>query len=113
MSRCSHILVAHEDATRSQRNVSREEALFLIADIQKKILDSELTFEQAAKMYSDCPSGKANGGDLGIIKREQMDKDFMIYLDGLQPGDTSGICCTAFGFHIIRRNQDVTINQSP
>jgi len=42
-----------------------------------------------------------------------MDKDFMIYLDGLQPGETSGISCTAFGFHIIRRNQDVTINQSP
>ena len=85
MLRASHILIAHEDATRSQRNVSREEALFLIADIQKKMLNNELTFEQAAKMYSDCPSGKANGGDLGVIKRNQMDKDFMIYLDGLQP----------------------------
>ena len=74
MLRASHILIAHEDATRSQRNVSREEALFLIADIQKKMLNNELTFEQAAKMYSDCPSGKANGGDLGFIKREQMDK---------------------------------------
>jgi peptidyl-prolyl cis-trans isomerase C len=111
--RCSHILIAHEDATRSQRNVSREEALFLIADIQKKLLNKELTFEQAAKMFSDCPSGKANGGDLGVIKRNQMDKDFMIYLDGLQPGETNGISCTVFGFHIIRRNQDVTINQSP
>ena len=49
MLRASHILIAHEDATRSQRNVSREEALFLIADIQKKMLDNELTFEQAAK----------------------------------------------------------------
>jgi len=49
MSRCSHILIAHKDATRSQRNVSREEALFLIADIQKKMLDSELTFEQDRK----------------------------------------------------------------
>ena len=37
MLRASHILIAHEDATRSQRNVSREEALFLIADIQKKM----------------------------------------------------------------------------
>jgi parvulin-like peptidyl-prolyl isomerase len=111
--RCSHILIAHQDSMRSQRLVSREEALFLIADIQKKMSDQELTFEQAAKMYSDCPSGKANGGDLGFIKRNQMDKDFMIYLDGLQPGETSGICCTAFGFHIIRRNQDVVLNQSP
>ena len=113
MLRASHILIAHEDATRSQRNVSREEALFLIADIQKKMLNNELTFEQAAKMYSDCPSGKANGGDLGFIKREQMDKLFVVYLEGLRPGETSGICCTPFGFHIIRRNQDVNLVQSP
>ena len=111
--RASHILIAHQDSMRSQRLVSREEALFLIADIQKKMNDKEITFEQAAKMYSDCPSGKANGGDLGVIKPSQMDKDFMLYLEGLQPVETSGICCTAFGFHIIRRNQDVTINQSP
>ena len=113
MLRASHILIAHEDATRSQRNVSREEALFLIADIQKKMLNNELTFEQAAKMYSDCPSGKANGGDLGFIKREQMDKLFVVYLEGLRPGETSGIWCTPFGFHIIRRNQDVNLVQSP
>ena len=49
MLRASHILIAHEDATRTQRNVSREEALFLIADIQKKLLENELSFEQAAK----------------------------------------------------------------
>ena len=113
MLRASHILIAHEDATRSQRNVSREEALFLIADIQKKLLDNELTFEQAAKMFSDCPSGKANGGDLGIIKREQMDKLFMIFLEQLSEGEVSGICCTPFGFHIIRRNVTIQINQSP
>ena len=39
MLRASHILIAHEDATRSQRNVSREEALFLIADIQKRMYE--------------------------------------------------------------------------
>ena len=86
MLRASHILIAHEDATRSQRNVSREEALFLIADIQKKMLSNELTFEQAAKMYSDCPSGKANGGDLGFIKKEQMDTLFVVYLDAILLG---------------------------
>jgi len=36
MLRASHILIAHEDATRSQRNVSREEALFLIAIFKRK-----------------------------------------------------------------------------
>ena len=69
MLRASHILIAHEDATRSQRNVSREEALFLIADIQKKMLNNELTFEQAAKMYSDCPSGKAQRRRLRIPQK--------------------------------------------
>ena len=46
MLRASHILIAHEDATRSQRNVSREEALFLIADIQKKMLDNFVSMMQ-------------------------------------------------------------------
>ena len=98
---------------KNENITAEEEALFLIADIQKKMLANELTFEQAAKMYSDCPSGKANGGDLGFIKREQMDKLFIVYLEGLRPGETSGICCTPFGFHIIRRNQDVNLVQSP
>ena len=39
--RCSHILIAHEDAKRSQRKVSREEALVLIADMQKKLSEKE------------------------------------------------------------------------
>ena len=113
MYRASHILIAHKDAIRSKRNVSREEALFLIADIQQKILKNEITFEQAAKMYSDCPSGQANGGDLGVFQSSKMDKDFIAYLDGLQPGEMTGPSATVFGFHLIRRNQDVTINQSP
>jgi hypothetical protein len=46
MLRASHILIAHEDATRSQRNVSREEALFLIADIQKKLLDKAIVLAE-------------------------------------------------------------------
>ena len=81
--------------------------------LRKKLLDKELSFEQAAKMYSDCPSGKANGGDLGIIKRQQMDKLFMVFLEQLSEGEVSGICCTPFGFHIIRRNVTIQINQSP
>jgi hypothetical protein len=56
MLRASHILIAHEDATRTQRNVSREEALFLIADIQKKLLENELSFEQAAIVLAEKPT---------------------------------------------------------
>ena len=104
MLRASHILIAHEDATRSQRNVSREEALFLIADIQKKMLANELTFEQAAKMYSDCPSGKANGGNLGTFEKKTMDPDFINYLENLSVGQMSGPCPTVYGYHLIRKN---------
>jgi len=113
MYRASHILIAHQDAMRTQRKCSREEAAFLINQIHHKILSGETTFEQAAQDYSDCPSGKANNGDLGAFNPKQMDQDFIAYLDGLQPGEMSGPCVTVFGFHIIRRNQPVNIIQSP
>ena len=113
MYRASHILIAHKDGVRSTTQRSREEALFLIADIHQRILKNEITFEQAAKMYSDCPSGQANGGDLGVFLSSKMDKDFIAYLEGIRPGEMTGPCATVFGFHIIRRNQDVNITQSP
>lgn len=112
MYRASHILISHHEGVRSKQTRSREEALFLIADIHQKISKGEITFEQASQQYSDCPS-KANNGDLGVFPASKMDKDFIAYLDGLQPGEMSGPCATIFGFHIIRRNQNITITQSP
>ena len=102
--RASHILVSHIEAERSTRTMCREEALFLAGAISEEIRTGKYTFDQAAKIYSDCPSGKANNGNLGTFPANKMDPDFIVYVDNLKPGEISGPCPTVYGFHLIRRN---------
>ena len=102
--RASHILVSHIEAERSTRTMCREEALFLAGAISEEIRTGKYTFDQAAKIYSDCPSGKANNGNLGTFPANKMDPDFIAYVDNLKPGEISGPCPTVYGFHLIRRN---------
>ena len=104
MYKASHILVSHSEAVSSTRTMCREEALFLAGAISEEIRTGKYTFDQAAKISRDCPSGQANSGNLGTFPASKMDKDFITYLDNLKPGETSGPCPTIYGFHLIRRN---------
>jgi parvulin-like peptidyl-prolyl isomerase len=58
-----------------------------------------LTFQEVADRLSDCPG---NGGDLGLFPRGQMVPEFDAVVFALQPGQTSPIFRTPFGFHIAR-----------
>jgi peptidyl-prolyl cis-trans isomerase SurA len=58
-------------------------------------------FESIAKRESMDPS-KDVGGDLGWARRGQMVPAFEQWLFALQPGQTSPVVETPFGFHIIR-----------
>jgi peptidyl-prolyl cis-trans isomerase C len=81
-----HILVAHE---------------YEAKDLLKKLADGK-TFEELARDFSMCPSGKS-GGDLGTFKKGQMVASFEKALLQLLPGEVSGIVRTQFGFHLILR----------
>jgi parvulin-like peptidyl-prolyl isomerase len=60
-------------------------------------------FEDMAKKYSTCPSGK-RGGNLGAFGRGQMVKPFEISVFELNVGDTTKEPVrTQFGYHIIKR----------
>lgn len=84
--RSSHILVK-----------TRPEAV----KIKKQIENGEITFEDAAKEYSLCPSGQ-NGGDLGFFTRQQMVQQFSETAFDLRPGQISDPVGTKFGWHIIK-----------
>jgi hypothetical protein len=62
-------------------------------------LNSGLSFEEVADRYSDCAG---NGGDLGYFARGQMVEEFENVVFALEPGQTSGIFRSVFGFHIAR-----------
>lgn len=83
----SHILVETE-----------EEALSLLA----KINAGEISFEDAAKQFSTCPSGQ-RGGNLGDFGKGQMVPEFDKAVFSMEVGEISSAPVqTQFGFHLIK-----------
>ena len=85
----SHILVDSEEKA---------------VEILEKINSGEITFEDAAKEYSSCPS-KENGGNLGDFGRGQMVPEFDSAVFAMEVGEISEKpVATQFGFHLIKLN---------
>ncbi len=89
--------------------VSRITASHILVEKQSqalKILDElkgGAKFEDLAKKYSTCPSGK-RGGNLGPFGRGQMVKPFETAAFDLKVGETTvEPVRTQFGYHIIKR----------
>ena len=59
-------------------------------------------FADLAKKDSDDPGSKDQGGELGFIKRGATVPAFEQAAFSLQPGQTSGLVKTQFGYHIIQ-----------
>ena len=85
----SHILVADE-----------MEAKNILAQIQA----GEITFEEAAKKHSTCPSG-VEGGNLGDFGQGQMVPEFDEACFSMEEGELRGPIQTQFGYHLIRLNK--------
>jgi peptidyl-prolyl cis-trans isomerase C len=86
----SHILVKTES-----------EALGLL----KKIIAKEITFEDAARKFSFCPS-KKQGGSLGTFGKGMMVPEFetACFDSKNKAGDVKGPIKTQFGWHLIKIN---------
>lgn len=69
-------------------------------DIKIKI-ESGLSFEEAAKEFSSCPSS-AQGGDLGSFTKGRMVPEFEAAAFELEIGEISSPVKTQFGYHLIK-----------
>ena len=67
----------------------------------------EITFEDAARQFSTCPSGK-QGGELGDFTSGQMVPEFEVAAFGMEPGQISEPVKTQFGYHLIKLNSKGT-----
>jgi peptidyl-prolyl cis-trans isomerase C len=95
--KASHILVQVPEGA---AEVKQAEALTAIQALKLRIDNGE-NFAALAQENSDCPS-KTKGGDLGFFSREQMVPPFSEAAFALQPGQTSDVVQTRFGYHLIR-----------
>ncbi len=84
----SHILVSDEESAK---------------DILAKIQAGEISFEDAAKAHSSCPSS-AEGGCLGDFGRGQMVPEFDEACFTMEVGELRGPVKTQFGYHLIKLN---------
>ncbi|MCK5052440.1 MAG: peptidylprolyl isomerase [Candidatus Cloacimonetes bacterium] len=73
-------------------------------EIHKKIVGNEITFEDAAKAHSKCPS-KEKGGNLGSYPKGQMVPEYEAVAFDLKKEEISEPVKTQFGYHIIRLNE--------
>ncbi|MDQ7047729.1 MAG: peptidylprolyl isomerase [Sulfurovum sp.] len=69
-------------------------------ELKEKINAGELTFEQAAKENSTCPSG-AKGGELGSFGEGQMVPEFDKVVFNDEVGVVHGPVKTQFGYHLL------------
>jgi peptidyl-prolyl cis-trans isomerase SurA len=69
-----------------------------------KKLKEGIDFSDLAKQYSEDNSA-ASGGDLGLIKKSQMAREFAEALSVMKPGETSIPFWTSGGLHIIKLNE--------
>ncbi|WP_246345900.1 peptidylprolyl isomerase [Sedimentibacter hydroxybenzoicus] len=90
MVKASHILVDSE-----------EKATEILEDIT-----DGLSFEDAAKEFSSCPSKEA-GGALGQFGKGQMVPEFEDAVFAMQAGEISGPVKTQFGYHLIKLTERI------
>lgn len=86
-----------------QRNA--DETLSLAESVLQQILDDKLSFVDAAKQYSDSPTGKT-GGVVGLIQFDgAMPMEFNQAAFALKLGEVSKPVRTTFGYHLIKLNE--------
>src|SRR5690606_36430885 len=96
--KASHILIlVSEDAMPADTL----KAFNKINDVRQKAINGE-DFETLAKTYSEDPSAKDNGGDLGYFSAFGMVYPFETAAYNTPAGKVSEIVRTRFGYHIIK-----------
>jgi peptidyl-prolyl cis-trans isomerase SurA len=82
-------------------NSQKEEAKRKLSEIRDRILNGE-DFNTLAQKYSEDPSVKANGGEMGFVGRGQMVPQFEAMAFKLRKNEISQPFETAFGIHIMQ-----------
>lgn len=86
-------------------NINKEVEQYAIdklEGIRKEVVSGKSAFEVMAGIYSEDPGSKDNGGELGIVSRDELVPEFAAAAFKLQNGEISPVVKTKFGFHIVQ-----------
>jgi peptidyl-prolyl cis-trans isomerase D len=96
-----HILIsAPKGADTATDNAAKAKA----QDVLKQ-LQAGGNFAELAKKYSDDPGSKDQGGELPLMPASNLDPAYAQAAMALNPGQTSGLVRSQFGYHIIQTEQ--------
>jgi parvulin-like peptidyl-prolyl isomerase len=96
--RCSHIVIR---LPFNAPDAEKASVTAKLMQLRQQLLDKKISFPEAAKMYSHCPSAK-QGGDLNFIPRKGLvDDEFARVAFSLPVGQISTVVQTDFGLHLI------------
>ncbi|HUD22317.1 MAG TPA: peptidyl-prolyl cis-trans isomerase [Acidobacteriaceae bacterium] len=70
-------------------------------------------FAELAKKYSEDPGSKDSGGELQMIATASLDPAYAKAAMALNPGQTSGLVKSSFGYHIIQTEQKQAAGVKP
>lgn len=105
---CAHILIAARRTDVDAYAAARACAEALLAHLSARPGD----FSDLASAQSDCPS-RAVAGNLGQVTSGTTTPEFEAAVQGLAPGEVSGLVETRYGLHIIRLDRRITGEQLP
>jgi peptidyl-prolyl cis-trans isomerase C len=97
--RASHIVLrVPPTASEAEKAAARKR----LQDLHAQVVANKLDFAEAAKQYSQCPTGP-NGGDLGFFPRKWVvDEAFAKAAFALKVGEVSDVVQTDYGLHLIK-----------
>ncbi len=119
ISKCVESVRVTEDEVRGYYDSHKDEmtegetvnASHILVDSEEKATEllnainaGEISFEDAARDNSSCPSS-AQGGNLGDFGRGQMVPEFDTACFEMEEGEVRGPVKTQFGYHLIRLNK--------
>lgn len=107
--RARHIFFkTNEKASPEEIKRSMTNALMVLAESK-----SGKDFIELAKTYSEDPSARKDGGDLGLFKKGDMQPEMESAIVAMKPGEVSELVYTPVGFHIIKLEERISGKLKP
>jgi len=95
-ARVKHILIKVDTPTEAGAAAALEK----IQSIRQRILNGE-SFAKLAEEYSQDPSSQSRGGDLGWVRRGELNDTIDNFIWNCNVGEVSDVILTQFGLHLV------------